>query len=42
VNVSAGHDDYALEGFVNCKQYTDSSKMQYLSPDRALPWCGIG
>ena len=42
VYVSAGHDDYALESFLNCKQHTDSSKMQYLSPDRALPWCGIG
>jgi hypothetical protein len=40
VYLSAGKDDYAFSCFYNCRNFLD--KIQYLNPDRALPYCGIG
>jgi hypothetical protein len=40
VYLSAGKDDYAFNSFFNCRFYAE--KLNYLSPDRALPYCGMG
>lgn len=40
VYLSAGKDDYAFNCFYNCRSFNE--KIPYLSPDRALPYCGLG
>jgi tetratricopeptide (TPR) repeat protein len=40
VYLSAGKDDYAFSAFFNCRAYSD--KLNYLNPDRALCYCGLG
>eukprot|EP01015_Nassula_variabilis_P020355 TRINITY_DN3522_c0_g3_i3.p1 TRINITY_DN3522_c0_g3~~TRINITY_DN3522_c0_g3_i3.p1 ORF type:complete len:270 (-),score=49.98 TRINITY_DN3522_c0_g3_i3:87-896(-) len=37
---SAGRDDYALNQYLNCRSYTE--KFDFMNPDRALPYCGLG
>lgn len=40
VYASAGRDDYALNGYYNCKSLSD--KLPYTNPDRSLAYCGLG
>ena len=40
VYLSAGKDDYAFKCFYECRY--NAEKINYLNPDRALPYCGLG